>query len=210
MGVLLETTPLRAASPAPPSRFAGWVAPGLIAVFAILGAVQSTHLTAAVATAAVAVTIGGAAFMAQNPPMLRPVFAAISAAGVVFVGNATASNVGWFAICLIAGWSAFVMRTRLSVGLWAAAMLVFGLEWRFTVDDAGWAAWIAGTTCATFGSLLARRDRDLVHQLRVAQSGLADRVRAEERNRIAHELHDVIAHSLTVSLLHVSSARLAV
>jgi signal transduction histidine kinase len=32
----------------------------------------------------------------------------------------------------------------------------------------------------------------------------------EERNRIARELHDVIGHTLTVSLLHVQSARLAV
>ncbi len=31
-----------------------------------------------------------------------------------------------------------------------------------------------------------------------------------ERNRIARELHDVIGHTLTVSLLHVQSARLAV
>ena len=89
-------------------------------------------------------------------------------------------------------------------------MVGFGLEWVLTVNDPGWAAWIAGTTFSTFGSLLARRERDLVHQLRVAQAGLADRVRVEERNRIARELHDVIAHSLTVSLLHVSSARLAV
>ena len=43
-----------------------------------------------------------------------------------------------------------------------------------------------------------------------AQADLAERTRAEERNRIARELHDVIAHSLTVSLLHVTSARLAV
>ena len=78
-----------------------------------------------------------------------------------------------------------------------------------TVGDAGWGAWIAGTTFSAFGCLLARRERDLVKRLRIAQEGLADRVRAEERNRIARELHDVIAHSLTVSLLHVSSARLA-
>ena len=49
-----------------------------------------------------------------------------------------------------------------------------------------------------------------VEQLREAQAGLADRARADERNRIARELHDVIAHTLTVSLLHVSSAQLAV
>ena len=39
---------------------------------------------------------------------------------------------------------------------------------------------------------------------------LAEQTRTEERARIARELHDVIAHSLTVSLLHVTSARLAV
>ena len=46
-------------------------------------------------------------------------------------------------------------------------------------------------------------------QLREAQAGLAERARAEERNRIAGEMHDVIGHAMTVSLLHVSSARLA-
>ncbi len=57
---------------------------------------------------------------------------------------------------------------------------------------------------------LLRHQVDLVDQLRAAQAGLAERSRAEERNRIAREVHDVIAHSLTVSLLHLSSARLAV
>ena len=60
------------------------------------------------------------------------------------------------------------------------------------------------------GGLLIRHELDLVSQLRAAQAGLAERARAEERNRIARELHDVIAHTLTVSLLHVTSARLAV
>ena len=46
----------------------------------------------------------------------------------------------------------------------------------------------------------------LVEQLRAAQAGLAAKARAEERNRISRDLHDVIAHSLTVSLLHVMSA----
>jgi signal transduction histidine kinase len=49
-----------------------------------------------------------------------------------------------------------------------------------------------------------------VERLRAAQADLAERSRVEERGRIARELHDVIAHSLTVSLLHVTSARLAV
>jgi signal transduction histidine kinase len=43
-----------------------------------------------------------------------------------------------------------------------------------------------------------------------AQAGLAEQAKTQERNRIARELHDVIGHTLTVSLLHVQSARLAV
>jgi signal transduction histidine kinase len=194
----------------PPSRIAGWVAPGLITVFAIVGALESSRLSPVVATAGLVLTIGGAALMAPARPAVRPVFAGLAAAGVVVLGSANASNVGWFALCLIGGWSAFIIPTRITLGLWAGAMVVLALEWWLTVDDAGWAAWIAGTTFATVGCLLARREQDLVRQLRIAQAGLADRVRAEERNRIARELHDVIAHSLTVSLLHVSSARLAV
>ncbi len=46
-------------------------------------------------------------------------------------------------------------------------------------------------------------------QLRAAQGELAARSRAEERARIAGEVHDVIGHALTVSLLHIGSARLA-
>jgi signal transduction histidine kinase len=57
---------------------------------------------------------------------------------------------------------------------------------------------------------LVRHQLVLVEALQTAQAGRAERSAAEERNRIAREIHDVIAHSLTVSLLHISAARLAV
>ncbi|MGI8751611.1 MAG: histidine kinase [Acidimicrobiales bacterium] len=69
---------------------------------------------------------------------------------------------------------------------------------------------MVGTALTVLASMLLRHELDLVSQLRAAQAGLAGRARAEERNRIARELHDVIAHTLTISLLHVTSARLAV
>ena len=75
----------------------------------------------------------------------------------------------------------------------------------------GWAPWTAGVTVSVLSAMLIRHEFLLVEQLRAAQAGLAEeRTRAQERNRVARELHDVIAHSLTVSLLHVTSARLAV
>ena len=72
----------------------------------------------------------------------------------------------------------------------------------FTPTRAGPPGWRASRSLSA--GLLVRRERDLVAQLREAQAGLAERARSEERNRIARELHDVIAHTLTVSLLHVT------
>jgi len=49
----------------------------------------------------------------------------------------------------------------------------------------------------------------LLAKLRAAQEELATRAATDERRRIARELHDVIAHSLTVMMLHVTGARRA-
>jgi signal transduction histidine kinase len=184
------------------------VGTGLVGVFAVIGAVQST-LGPALGIVAVAATVVGTVLTDPARAALRPLFVGLSVAGVVLYGHGNSTNAGWFALCLIVGRCAFLMPTRGTLAVWAAVVAVVGAEW-LTADPDGWGPWIAGISFAVLGCLLARREQDLVHQLRAAQAGLADRVRAEERNRIARELHDVIAHSLTVSLLHVSSARLAV
>jgi signal transduction histidine kinase len=49
----------------------------------------------------------------------------------------------------------------------------------------------------------------LLDQERAAQAELAERAAADERQRIAREIHDVIAHSLAVTMLHLTGARLA-
>lgn len=193
----------------PPPRAARWAAPGAVAVLAVVSALEQ-HRSPAVAAGAVALTVVAALLMAAGRPPLPLVLAALSAAGLAVLGSGSSADVGWFGICVLAGWCAFIASAGATVALCAVFVIMFGLEWLLTTNDPGWASWMAGTTFAAFACLLARRERDLAERLRVAQAGLADRARAEERNRIARELHDVIAHSLTVSLLHVSSARLAV
>ena len=89
-------------------------------------------------------------------------------------------------------------------------MVLFAVEWLWIKPDPGWGAWMAGSTFTVLFCLLIRHQIDLVAQLRAAQAGLAEQARTQERNRIARELHDVIGHTLVVSLLHVQSARLAV
>jgi signal transduction histidine kinase len=61
--------------------------------------------------------------------------------------------------------------------------------------------WLIGYLMHTQRLLLAEQIQ--------AQEALAEHAAADERRRIAREVHDVIAHSLSVTLLHVTGARRA-
>jgi signal transduction histidine kinase len=137
--------------------------------------------------------------------------AVLGTVGVAALCDNRASYVSWFAVCVFGAWCVLGGRGWEGVIYWACSLGLFAAEW-LTADepDPGWAAWMAGTTFTVCAAALVRHEIGLVSQLREAEAGLAERSRAEERNRIARDLHDVIAHTLTVSLLHVTSARLAV
>jgi signal transduction histidine kinase len=187
---------------------ARWAA---IVVFAAVTAAGAVWLnpSAPVAVAGAIVAVGAAIPLVLG---WRPVliYAAVATAGIAMLGHGMSSNIGWFGVCLLTGFCVLAGRRREALAYWAGTMFLFAAEWLWVEPDPGWGAWLAGVTLTAAFSLLVRRDRDLLRQLRLAQAGLADRARAEERNRIARELHDIIGHTLTVSLLHVQSARLAV
>jgi signal transduction histidine kinase len=203
---------LAPAGPAGPAEYltgrARWAA---LAVFAVVTAAGASWLnpSAPVAVAGAVVAVGAAVPLVLG---WRPVlaYAAVATAGIAMLGHGMSSNVGWFTVCLLACWCVLAGRRLEAVAYWAGTMLLFAAEWLWVRSDPGWGAWLAGVTLATAFSVLIRHDRDLLRQLRRAQAGLAEQARAQERNRIARELHDVIGHTLTVSLLHVQSARLTV
>ncbi|BBY39822.1 hypothetical protein MMAN_39560 [Mycobacterium mantenii] len=56
---------------------------------------------------------------------------------------------------------------------------------------------------------LMRTQRLLLAEQIEAQNMLAEHAAADERRRIAREVHDVIAHSLSITLLHMTGARRA-
>jgi len=163
----------------------------------------------ALAVYAAVVAVGAAVPLVRRwrPQLL---YAAVATAGLAVLADGRSSNIGWFAVCLLTGWCVLTGSRREGLAYWAAAVILFTVEWLAVRPDPGWGAWLAGVTLTAAFSLLVRHDRNLLGRLRQAQAVLAEQARTQERNRIARELHDVIGHTLTVSLLHVQSARLAV
>jgi signal transduction histidine kinase len=144
----------------------------------------------------------------QCRPLL--LYAVVAGAGIAVIADNRSANFVWLALLAITGWCTLTGGLGQGLAYWVPSMALFTVEWTSIRPDAGWSPWLAGNTFMLLAGLLSRRQLSLVAQLRAAQAGLAARARAEERNRISRDLHDVIAHTLTVSLLHVMSARLAI
>ena len=196
---------------ADPGLVPGRVKPVVVAGFAVVVAVGALRgnpsVFGATAGAVVAVLAAAALVYARRLPLVG---AAVATAGIAVEGHGLSNDIGWFAVCLLTGWCVVVVGQRTGLIYWAATMALFTAEWLWTRPDPGWGAWLAGSTLTLLCAWLIRREIDLVVQLRAAQAELAEQARTTERNRIARELHDVIGHTLVVSLLHVQSARLAV
>jgi signal transduction histidine kinase len=193
-------------------RAVAWGGAGVIAGLAMLGfglgRIQPSPPSILVTlTAAVLATAVSGPLAQRRAPLL--LYAVACSAGMAIVCGVRSANVGWLAIPLIGGWCALAGGRRTGLVFLAGELALFTTLW-VTKPDAGWSAWIAASVLTCCIGMLLRHQFDLVERLRTAQSELASKARAEERNRIARDLHDVIAHTLTVSLLHVMSARLAV
>ncbi|GAB2487273.1 sensor histidine kinase [Jatrophihabitans fulvus] len=201
------------ARPEPLPRRAGWAAFGVFAALVLVGVADAVCPCNAVRVIVGAVlALAAAAVLAARPASVdaaQPAVAVVAGVGVALVATDASSNIAWFALCLLIGWAVWTMSYLVAAGLWLLVSATFVLEALVVVPDSGWFSWLGGAAFSLFGFGAGRHQRELVLQLREAQADLAVRAQAEERARIARELHDVIAHSLTVSLLHVSSARVA-
>jgi signal transduction histidine kinase len=114
---------------------------------------------------------------------------------------------------LVVGWVAYVGTRRegaLAVALALIAVALPFLLGRNVPDRGAYRNLLAWTFAVLFswggGYGIASQQR-LVRQLRAAQADLALQAAAEERRRIAREIHDVIAHSLAITMLHLTGAR---
>lgn len=187
---------------------ARWAPPTVFALFVAIG-VLSQGADALRIVAAIVAMLAVITLKPERHPAAILIATVIAVVAVGVVCNGASSNVGWFANIVAVAWVALIAQWQVWLPAWLASVAVLVFEWIWS-PDVGWGPWLAGSTFAVLACWQTRRQHDLAQQLRAAQAGLAERAKAEERNRIARELHDAVAHSLTVSLLHVSSARLAV
>ena len=90
----------------------------------------------------------------------------------------------------------------------AAAFLPFALsQWLVPDEGIAWTPWVSATVFTFVLGRVLRRQQALIDQLERAREALAVQAVAEERRRIARELHDLAGHTLAAMLLHVTGAR---
>ena len=111
-------------------------------------------------------------------------------------------------LVLLIGESGFVLRTRDSAAVWLASTAV-PVGWQIAGDYNHSPAWVIGFALAWGCGVVGRTQQLTMQRLRDAQEELARNAVADERRRIAREVHDLAAHSMAVTMLHLTGARLA-
>jgi signal transduction histidine kinase len=89
------------------------------------------------------------------------------------------------------------------------ASIGLGIGGEATHRFSGSFIWVLGILFAFLGGYALRSMLRVLAELKAAQADLAERAAADERARIAREVHDVIAHTLSVAALHITGARMA-
>lgn len=100
-------------------------------------------------------------------------------------------------------------RAIIAVALFSALAMTVGHGIAEPSEFQGTVYFLGGIGIAWLSGLLLRRQERLLVELREATERERAHAAVEERTRIAREVHDVIAHSLTVTILHVTGARRA-
>lgn len=98
----------------------------------------------------------------------------------------------------------------LRLALFVTAVAVVLASPLVTAHDEISGVWIGAIGLAALVGILIRALLSTILDLEAAQAELSEHAAVEERHRIAREVHDVIAHSLTVTMLHLTAARLAI
>lgn len=114
----------------------------------------------------------------------------LTALSIVAATSSSRADTVAMAVCLVSPFFIWALNTNdwhrgIGAWLWSAGILV---------------AWVLGR--------LVGRQQALINELERTRIELAESAVAAERQRIARDLHDLVGHSFSVVLLHLSGARM--
>ena len=112
-------------------------------------------------------------------------------------------------LLMMVGWTVYTGRVRDSLVAGGLAIVAVLGYVHFDTPDR-WLPWIGGIAATGVMMRLFVVQQSLVHQLRAAQADLERNAVMTERRRIAGEIHDVAAHALALSILHLTGLRMRV
>jgi signal transduction histidine kinase len=113
-----------------------------------------------------------------------------------------------FFLVLLAAEMATRLRPVAGAAVMVASMAVMvGAEGFDRYDGAF--IWVVGIALGWAGGFGLQMNLRLLLEMKASQATLVEKAAADERQRIAREIHDVIAHTLSVTMLHLTGARLA-
>lgn len=193
------------------SRWQPFVFTAIIAALAAVTLLSGPFSGWCAAGAAVAV---GTAFIGC---LVQPRFNAVTAA-IIIVSATVASHAGnsvmLFSVVIMCGGVAVeesftVASAELGLAMVSIAVGIAVAGGNAAANVGTYLAWPLGYTAAWAGGLFVKSQMQLAASLRSQQEVVASEAALNERRRLAREIHDVIAHSMTVTMLHVSGARLA-
>ena len=116
---------------------------------------------------------------------------------------------GMFAVIRVASTTGRPGPTTGALLAAAALPILFDLNKPAGPTDAGVPYFMIGIASAAIWGALLRHQRRLTAELEWTHRRLRDAAAADERRRIARDIHDVLSHSLTAVVLNVTGARKA-
>lgn len=198
---------MKRASAAPTSRVTDLVYAGIALVGAVLAVVGAQFDPAVVVAMLIALVPWALLVFGVELPQLA--FTALAIVPVIPVIALSEIGAALFLACAAASRLASRSDDRWLVGTVTVVIVtlpfvpfLFGVEW-----DVGAIYFAFGGAFSVLVGVLLRRATKLADELRAAERELADAAAREERHRIARDVHDLVAHSLTVVVLHVGGAR---
>ncbi|MET7884587.1 sensor histidine kinase [Streptomyces avermitilis] len=202
-----------------PRRMLAWTVRVLVLAMLLWGAFSSSHVhgwgaVAAAAGVLLAAGVSWAFFRTTLQHRLRPSLALIA----VLFGVAIVAQTAGFQVPALVIWCGCAVSALERLPLAAALpVTTAALAAYAVVDNDVWlttAATVAGLVLAGYVLRLDAEARGsaqrLLAQERAARAAETESAALAERARIAREIHDVLAHSLSAQLVHLEAARLLI